>query len=128
MFSFRKSEKLCRKKIIDQLFASGRSFTLFPIRVQFLNTPLPDDELVQALFTVPKRRFKRAVKRNLLKRRMREAYRHNKSILLPALRQQESQLAVAFIYVSNEAVDQSDINLAMTRALDRLIREIEKSR
>jgi ribonuclease P protein component len=128
MFSFRKSEKLCRKKIIDQLFASGRSFTLFPIRVQFLNTSLPDDELVQALFTVPKRRFKRAVKRNLLKRRMREAYRHNKSILLPAMHQQESQLAVAFIYVSNEEVDQSKINLAMIRALDRLIREIEKNR
>jgi hypothetical protein len=59
---------------------------------------------------------------------MREAYRHHKSILLPALRQQGSPLAVAFIYVSNQEVEQTTINLAMTKALDRLMHEIEKSR
>lgn len=67
------------------MFAGGsRSFSIFPLRVVWL----PAEELdVQAsiLISVSKRRFKRAVKRNRIKRQIREAYRLNKQILLAPL-------------------------------------------
>ena len=81
----RKPERLNKKKIIEKMFAGGsRSFSIFPLRVVWL----PVEELdVQAsiLISVSKRRFKRAVKRNRIKRQIREAYRLNKQILLAPL-------------------------------------------
>ena len=69
-----KAERLNRKKVIEKMFAGGsRSFSLFPLRVVWL----PVEELaapVSILVSVSKRRFKRAVKRNRVKRRVREAY------------------------------------------------------
>lgn len=125
--SLKKNEKLCREKVIDQLFADGRSFTFFPLRVQFLITALPAPVPLQALFTVPKRRVKQAVKRNLLKRRMREAYRLNKSLLLPVLSRNDLQLAVAFIYIADDEAGFDSIQQAMVKALNRLVYQIEKS-
>ena len=83
--TLRKPERLNRKKIIERMFAGGsRSFSLFPLRVVYL--PVPDLEAQAAiLVSVSKRRFKRAVKRNRVKRQIREAYRLNKHLLLPAL-------------------------------------------
>ena len=72
-----KSERLDKKKVIDKMFSGGaRSFSVFPLRVVYL----PVEELeapVSILVSVSKRRFKRAVKRNRVKRQIREAYRKN---------------------------------------------------
>lgn len=91
------------------MFAGGsRSFSIFPLRVVWL----PVEELnVQAslLVSVSKRRFKRAVKRNRVKRQIREAYRLNKQPLLEALAEKDLRLALAFIYLSDELVDSTVI-------------------
>ena len=80
-----KSERLDKKKVIDKMFSGGaRSFSVFPLRVVYL----PVEELeapVSILVSVSKRRFKRAVKRNRVKRQIREAYRKNKHGLLQTL-------------------------------------------
>ena len=72
--TLRKSERLDKKKVIEKMFAGGsRSFSVFPLRVVYL----PVEELeapVSILVSVSKRRFKRAVKRNRVKRQIREAY------------------------------------------------------
>ena len=82
--TLRKSERLDKKKVIEKMFAGGsRSFSVFPLRVVYL----PVEELeapVSILVSVSKRRFKRAVKRNRVKRQIREAYRMNKHGLLAA--------------------------------------------
>lgn len=73
---------------------------------------LPVEELdVQAslLVSVSKRRFKRAVKRNRVKRQIREAYRLNKQPLLEVLAEKDLRLALAFIYLSDELVDSTVI-------------------
>ena len=115
-----KSERLDRKKVIEKMFAGGsRSFSVFPLRVVYL----PVEELdvpVSILVSVSKRRFKRAVKRNRVKRQIREAYRLNKHLLSDALSGSQTRLAVAFIYLSDELVPSSVIEERMKIALSRI--------
>lgn len=124
MNRLRKPERLSRKKIIEKLFVGGsRSFSIFPLRVVWL----PVEELdVQAslLVSVSKRRFKRAVKRNRVKRQIREAYRLNKQPLLEALAEKDLRLALAFIYLSDELVDSTVIAEKMKIALVRIVEKV----
>ena len=118
-----KAERLNRKKVIEKMFAGGsRSFSLFPLRV----VCLPVEELdvpVSVLVSVSKRRFKRAVKRNRVKRLIREAYRLNKQPLLEAVQRSGCRLAVAFIYLSDRVVEFSLLAERMQVALSRLAEE-----
>lgn len=112
MKTFRKVEKLCNEKIIEKLFSSGQSFISYPIRVVFLPTDISEKNVSTCvLISVSKKRFKRAVKRNLIKRRIREAYRINKELY-----RLTQQLNIAFIYVSNEINSFADIEKAINKA------------
>ena len=118
--TLRKSERLDKKKVIEKMFAGGsRSFSVFPLRVVYL----PVEELeapVSILVSVSKRRFKRAVKRNRVKRQIREAYRVNKHELLNVLAERKCRLAIAFIYLSARLVESSIIEDRMRIALARI--------
>ena len=115
-----KVERLDKKKIIEKMFAGGsRSFSVFPLRVVYL----PVEELeadASILISVSKRRFKRAVKRNRVKRQIREAYRVNKHELLNILVDRKRRLAIAFIYLSDQLVESSIIEDRMRIALVRI--------
>lgn len=95
-FSFPKSERLYKKKAIQELFDKGSSFYLYPFRVYFQKCPEPDSGH-QVMFSVSKRNFNKATDRNLIKRRMREAYRLNKAAVLGI-----SKLQMAYIYTAKE--------------------------
>ena len=126
VFSFKKEERLCSKKVIDTLFSRGDSFLSFPLKVVYLETQLPTKHLVQAAFTVGKRNFKLAVRRNHIKRKIREAYRLNKHILYKALG--EKQLAVFFVFVGKESPDFILIETAMKKGIDKLVKEIDSNK
>ena len=115
-----KVERLDKKKIIEKMFAGGsRSFSVFPLRVVYL----PVEELeadASILISVSKRRFKRAVKRNRVKRQIREAYRVIKHELLNILVERKCRLAIAFIYLSDQLVESSIIEDRMRIALVRI--------
>ena len=115
-----KPERLDRKKVIEKIFAGGsRSFSVFPLRVVYL----PVEELeapVSILISVSKRRFKRAVKRNRVKRQIREAYRKNKHELLQLLEERGQKLAIAFIYLSDQLTSTNEIEERMKIALARI--------
>ena len=98
-FSFHKTERLCSKKIIDKLFIEGKTIFVYPVKIVYLETSLSSKFPVQAVFTVGKRNFKRAVQRNLIKRRMREAYRLNKHKFYHEIG--EKQVAVFYLYSEN---------------------------
>jgi ribonuclease P protein component len=120
--TFRKTERLSSKKDIQELFKNGSSFYLYPFKVICLQNST--SKAHQLLFSVPKRNFKRAVDRNLLKRRMREAYRLHKHLL-----HTESQvLSIAYIYTSREIVSYEVVASALEQSLIRINKYVEKNR
>lgn len=122
-----KSERLDKKKVIEKMFAGGsRSFSVFPLRVVYL----PVEELeasASILVSVSKRRFKRAVKRNRVKRQIREAYRLNKQGLLEVLASRQCRLAIAFIYLSDQLAETSLIEERVKTALARIAEKVATS-
>ena len=123
-FTLHKDERLCSQKTIEELFTSGESFLAYPLKVVFLKTELPQSVPVQAAFTASKRNFKRAVKRNILKRRMREAYRLNKPSLYSELADKEVHLAIMFVYIAKDIVEYPVIDKAMISAFKKLLAKI----
>ena len=113
--TFLKKERLKKEKLIQELFEKGSSFNFYPIRV--LHLPLEHADLHQALFSVSSRSFKLAVVRNKIKRRMRESYRLNKEIL-----PQTQKLALGFLYTGKNELKYGDIDSAMTKSIEKLVK------
>lgn len=91
-----KDERLCSRKVLEELFSGGHSsVAAFPIRAVFMTSQEPG---VRIMVSVSKRYFKRAVKRNRIKRQLREAYRLQKELLQPV----EGGLDIAFLWTSAE--------------------------
>lgn len=91
------------------------------IRLIWLKTDLPGNFFAQVLFSVPKKRFKTAVQRNRLRRRMREAYRKNKHLLYEHLIKNRKKLAMAFIYNSSEEAGYKAIEAEILLSLQYLV-------
>lgn len=119
--TLRKAERLNSKILIGKMFEGGvsKSFSIFPIRIVYM--PVEQGEAsVSILVSVSKRRFKRAVKRNRVKRQIREAYRKNKHLLVEEMERREQRLAVAFIYLSDEFITTAELEDKMKIALSRI--------
>ena len=123
--SFSKIEHLCGEKRITRLYTQGDAFIAYPVRVVFLIEPKSDIEPANVLISVPKKRFKRAVKRNRLKRLIREAYRLNKQELIEKLEEKQLQIHVAFNYVSDDELDFASIEKKIKLSLQKLIDKID---
>ncbi len=98
-YTFSKKEKLKSKKLFEKLFAEGKSISNYPIKLLFLKSELPKSVKFQAGVVVPKKKFKSAVKRNRIKRLLREAYRLNKHFVF---NNSEGDFAFLFLYLGKE--------------------------
>lgn len=121
-FTLSKEERICSKKLINELFTgNGRSMTAFPLRVVFMKRTIIDDQPRAAmLVSVPKRYFKHAVDRNRVKRQVREAFRRNKSIITQNLTDGHEAVAMAFVWLTDEKFPSSEVENRMVRLLTRI--------
>lgn len=118
-----RQERIKSSKLIDELFSGGKSQSMaaFPLRVVWSIKEQDSPLTTQILVSVSKRHFKRAVKRNRVKRQIREAYRLNKEILYHSpLTTLHSQLFLAFIWQSDEILPTAVVEERMKNLLTRL--------
>lgn len=127
-FKLSKWERICGRTLLEKLFTGGKSksFSVFPLRVVYLLTDQPDGDLqhvvpVKMMVSVSKRHFKRAVKRNRVKRQVREAYRLNKEIVVSVMADSPNrQLLLGFIWMSDELHDSDTVTRSMQVLLKRI--------
>ena len=118
-----KCERLCSLRVLRRLFEEGRSGFVYPFRYTYL-TEESTSPSVEVLFSVPKRNHKRANKRNLLKRRMREAYRLNNAELKSEVQARGKALDIALIYSSKEILPSTTIAHALTKILAEIAQRV----
>ncbi|MBE9583030.1 ribonuclease P protein component [Mucilaginibacter sp. JRF] len=127
MYTFKKEERLCNKRLIAGLYHNGSSFLCYPFKVSWMPVAADDAATVpvQVLFSVPKKRFKKAVDRNTLKRRSREAYRLYKQQLLYSQLSGHS-IALSLTYIGKEIAEYPFIEKKMIKLFAQLSGEVLK--
>jgi ribonuclease P protein component len=125
--TFRKSERLSSRKILETLVTKGRSIHVPPFRMVWLFSTLPETVPAQIAFAVPKRNFKTAVLRNRIRRLMRESYRKNKTQLYPLIVEQGKNVALLFIFTGKEVVSYAETEIKTKSILSQLANEIKKA-
>lgn len=120
-----KYEKLCSRTAINKIFQGGKSAICYPLRAAFC---IVEQETTpsQFLVTIPKKKIRKAVNRVLLRRRVREAYRLNRNMLIPYLQEKGISIKIAFIYLSDEISDYALIEDKMKTLLTKTINNIDR--
>jgi ribonuclease P protein component len=124
MFEFPKNQKLCNEKSIEILFENGKSLSEKPFRIIYSIDYNNEDVFLKALIVVPKKRVRLASDRNVIKRRVKEAYRLQKSELEQYLKSNNHQLNLAIIYQKHEILDYKLIEVKIKLLLSRLKEEL----
>ncbi|TAH14404.1 MAG: ribonuclease P protein component [Sphingobacteriia bacterium] len=128
---YNKEQKLKSRKAMEALFASGKSFNAFPIKVFYTLNPIAQtsasENWVHAGVGVSSRNFKKAVDRNRVKRLLREVYRTQKQDLISTVTHQISELNVFFLYVGKELPEYTELKMSMEKTLEKLIARISET-
>lgn len=134
-YSLPQSERINSKKQIDRLFRGGgsKAMTAAPLRMVYMADTRQADSpsanahqpKAQMMVSVPKRYFKRAVKRNYVKRQVREAYRLNKHILASHLAETgDKTVSLCFIWTSDRLLPTAEVMKRMANLLTRLVEKL----
>ena len=123
-FSYNKFEKLKSRKQIELLFAKGKSISAFPVKVFYLPVEHTPMHPVQVGVGVSARNFKKAVDRNTIKRRMREAYRLHKLPLHQHLVAAEKSVAVFILWIDKQLPTSAALQDLMPTVIEKLIKQL----
>jgi len=124
MFEFPKKQKLCNETLIKEIFSNGKSFTTSNIRLVWKEGNNEDEVAVKSIIVVPKKKIRLAVKRNIIRRRMKEAYRLHKVELENMLKGNKLQLSIAIIYQKGMISPYKAMEEEIKLILERLRKEI----
>lgn len=122
--TFRKEERLCHKQDINNLFVEGNTLHTPGFVLKWRITSNPRKHPLKLLISVPKRNFKRAVDRNRVKRLIREAFRHNKTILYELLNEQDIHIHAGIVYTGRTLPTQERTNEKISLLLLQLKKKI----
>ena len=125
--TFNKSERLCSTKAISILFESGNIFYTSIFKIIWHKSIVPLPYPAQVAFSVSKKGFRLAVTRNLIKRRMREAYRKNKQRLYEQLSSENTQITFIIILIGNAVPDYLTIEKSMKEMINKFAFIINKN-
>lgn len=124
--SLPRAERLRSLTAIRRMFDQGQGGFVYPFRYVCLieKDGVEHERGVEVMFSVPKKFHKRANRRNLLKRRMRGAYRLNRDVLRGRLTEAGAHIQMAFIYSTKECHSYKTIDHAVQRILQLLAERV----
>ena len=119
--TFNACERIKSKKLAEELFQKGSSFFLYPFIIKVLaHDNLPREVSLQTIFAVPKKKVRLAVDRNLIRRRVKEAFRQRKANLLDDLAESNTKALLSFVYIAKEPKEYFFIE----EKIDEILKEI----
>jgi ribonuclease P protein component len=122
---FPKKEKLKSKKLMEVLFKEGKTLTSFPYKLIYLKVEVPVEAKFKTSVAVSKKNFKSAVKRNRIKRLLREAYRLNKHLVF---NNSEGNFAFLILYLGKEMPSYPEMEKGMQLILKKFIKKIDDAK
>jgi len=126
-FRFRKSERLKSRKRIGLLFRKGRSHFKYPLKMVWQSVSDPERPGLQVAVSVPKRKVRKAVDRNRIKRQIREAWRLRKNRLSEQAANLGLRIDILFIYVDHKEVPHGKLEASMHKMIGHLFSQFEKT-
>lgn len=123
-YTFRKHERLTHKRLFSSLFEEGTAYKAYPLMLRAIAVPASDKDIVQVAFSASKRRFRRAVDRNRIKRVLRECWRYQKSRVRDKASNEHRCFALVWIYVGKELPVKSEIEAKISSLCERFIEDI----
>jgi ribonuclease P protein component len=128
-FSFGKSEKLCSKKLIEELFSNNQvnKITEHPFMLLWKEAQIESDYPAQVLIVVSKKLFPKAVHRNRIKRQIRELYRLNKHHIYQSLERQQKKVALLLMYKTRDIQETSILSNEYNKLIEKFVKNIEQT-
>jgi ribonuclease P protein component len=127
IFSYGKEERLKSRKLLQEIFSKGKTFTIHPVKIFYLQPDAPIDFPVKVGVGASGRHFKKAVDRNRIKRLLREAYRTEKSSLHEYLDNYNRQIIIFLLYIDKALPDYATLKIKMPLIVERLIKQLNEA-